>query len=287
MKKTSIREPLRLSAMYPLLTILLLFLIVSAAAHPGVGIVMDSKKNIFYTDLTHVWKIDASGKKTIAVRNVHTHELYLDENDNLFGEHLWYEGEKIDKWGHYVWQLSPSGRLKKIIPATEGFLTNYSFVHDSHGRMFWANREKPCQQVGRKDTKGEVANLGDQCMTDIRWMASDAEGNVFLTDLGALKKIDTNGHIQTVVKQLHKEPRAAMGVWLDAKRNIYVAVYGDRSVKKVSPDGQVTVAAETSFPWSPSGGMVDSEGNLWILEANIINSVRVERIAFDGKRKVY
>ena len=76
-------------------------------------------------------------------------------------------------------------------------------------------------------------------------------------------------------------------MWLDTKKNIYVAVYKDRSVKKVSPDGMVTVAAETSFPWAPSGGMVDSDGNLWVLEANVINSVRVERIAVDGKRKVY
>lgn len=287
MKRTSIREQIRLPAAFPLLTIWLLFSIESADAHPGVGIVMDSKKNIFYTDLTHVWKIDASGKKTIAVRYVHTHELYLDENDNLFGEHLWYEGEKIDKWGHYVWRLTPSGELKKIIPDTQGFLTNYSFVRDGHGRMFWANREKPCQHVGRKDAKGEVTDLGDRCMTDIRWMASDAEGNVFLTDLGDIKKIDTNGHVQTLSRQLHKEPRAAMGVWLDGKQNIYVAIFKDRMVKKVTPDGKVTVAAETFFPWSPSGGMVDGEGNLWILEANIINSVRVERIALDGKRKVY
>ncbi len=284
MKKMSIHKQFRL---YPLVTIWLFFSIASAAAHPGVGIVMDSKKNVFYTDLTHVWKIDVSGNKTIAVRNVHTHELYLDENDNLFGEHLWYEGEKIDKWGHFVWQLSPSGELKRIIPKTEGFQTNYSFVHDGHGRMFWANREKPCQHVRSKDAKGEVADLGDECMTDIRWMTSDAEGNVFLTDLGDLKKIDTNGHVQTLAKQLHKEPRAAMGVWLDTKKNIYVAVYKDRSVKKVSPDGMVTVAAETSFPWAPSGGMVDGDGNLWLLEGNVINSVRVERIAVDGKRKIY
>ena len=26
-------------------------------AHPGIGIVMDDDGNVFYTDLTHVWKI--------------------------------------------------------------------------------------------------------------------------------------------------------------------------------------------------------------------------------------
>lgn len=90
-------------------------------AHPGVGIVQDSKGNIFYTDLKHVWKIQTDGKKSIAVQNVHTHELFMDEHDNLFGEHLWYEGEETDKWGHYVWRLSADGKFEKIIPDSEGF----------------------------------------------------------------------------------------------------------------------------------------------------------------------
>ena len=44
----------------------------SAGAHPGIGIVMDRQGTVFYTDLTHVWKIMPDGAKSIAVRNVHT-----------------------------------------------------------------------------------------------------------------------------------------------------------------------------------------------------------------------
>jgi hypothetical protein len=50
-----------------------LFLCVSltpANAHPGVGIVMDSHGNIFYTDLKQVWKIDTHGKQTVVVPRV-------------------------------------------------------------------------------------------------------------------------------------------------------------------------------------------------------------------------
>jgi len=40
-----------------------LFLIsVLGIAHPGIGIVKDSKGNIFYTDLKQVWKISPDGK---------------------------------------------------------------------------------------------------------------------------------------------------------------------------------------------------------------------------------
>lgn len=33
----------------------------TALAHPGIGIVMDSKGNVFYTDLKQVWKISPDG----------------------------------------------------------------------------------------------------------------------------------------------------------------------------------------------------------------------------------
>lgn len=79
----------------PLLLFLLLILNWYAVqAHPGIGILEDSKGNVFYTDLKQVWKISPSGEKTVAVPGVHTHELYLDGDDNLYGEHLWYTGEQ-------------------------------------------------------------------------------------------------------------------------------------------------------------------------------------------------
>src|SRR5829696_1534278 len=97
-------------------------------AHPGIGIVKDSKGNIYYTDLKQVWKIASNGSKTAVVPGVHTHELYIDGQDNLYGEHLWYNGESKDTWGHYAWCLKNGGELVKEINPTEGFLTNYSFV---------------------------------------------------------------------------------------------------------------------------------------------------------------
>ena len=62
----------------------------AAMAHPAVGIVRDSDGNIFYSDTANVWRIDPHGAKSIAVPNVHTHELWLDSAGNLYGEHLWY-----------------------------------------------------------------------------------------------------------------------------------------------------------------------------------------------------
>src|SRR5688572_20470588 len=113
----------------------LLFLVSPGiTAHPGIGIVKDSKGNIYYTDLKQVWKISLDGTRTAVVKNVHTHELYMDEQDNLYGEHLWYNGESLDTWGHYAWCLKNNGELVKEIKPAEGFLTNHSFVRDTAGK---------------------------------------------------------------------------------------------------------------------------------------------------------
>src|SRR5258706_5049728 len=79
---------------------------------------------------------------------------------------------------------------------------------------------------------------------------------------------------QPQVSQLH----LLMGLWTDAARNTYVAVYGARVVKKVSPRGQVQIAARSRFPWSPTGGFIAPNGDLWLLECSYTNAVRVRRL---------
>ena len=267
----------------------------AAEAHAGIGIVEDSKGNIFYTDLKQVWKISKDGTKKVVVSNVHTHELYLDETDNLFGEHLWYNGEQKNTWGFFVWRLSADGKVDKIIPDTEGFLTNYSFVRDHHGKMYWADRTQSCQKVARKSSS-HTAPLSDQCFKNIRWMKSTAEGTVYVVDFQDLKKVDPQGNVVTVAKQIAdkkvtestiENQNSVGGVWDDPAGNLYAAVISNGEVKKFSADGKEETVLKTTFPWRPSGGLVDAKGVLWVLECSITNSVRVERIGVDGRRRAY
>lgn len=275
----------------------LLHILVCAVAHPGVGIVMDSKGNVFYTDLKQVWRIDTHGGKSIVVRNVHTHELYLDEQDNLYGEHLWYNGERLNTWGHYVWRYSAEGVFEKIIPDTEGFLTNYSFVRDHHGSMYWADRQTHCQHVVKKDPNHAITKIDNPCFGNIRWMTSTLSGTVYLIDLYDLKKVDRSGQVTTVASQLQEnrfpqmlttpDPHYVMGLSVDINENVYVAVYGARKVKKVTPAGRVFTVAQTSMSWSPTGVFSAPNGDLWILECSPTNAVRVERITKEGRRIIY
>lgn len=264
-------------------------------SHPGIGIVMDSKGNVFYTDTERVWKIDGNNKKSIVVPDVHTHELFLDEHDNLYGEHLWYEGA-TGKWGHYVWKYSATGKFEKITPDTNGFLSNYSFVRDHFGNMFWADRDQKCQRVVRMDARKNKKPLSDTCFENIRWMYATRTGDILMMDFQDLVKIDRQGKAKTVARQIAdkrmttstiQNQNSVFGIWDDAGGNIYTAITSNRVVKKFDLSGKEEIVFRTSLPWSPTGGLVSPAGELWVLECSATNAVRVERVTKDNRRIVY
>ncbi len=270
----------------------------SVLSHPGIGIVMDSKGNVFYTDLKHVWKIAPDGKKSIAVHNVHTHELYIDSLDNLYGEHLWYNGEAVDTWGHRVWRLTPDGTVKDIVPARKGFLDDYDdfhFVHDQQGNFYWKDVGELIA-IRKRSTDGNVKTIATVKFRDARWMTATSDGIVYVIDLYDLVRIMPDGKIDTVARDLAAwnvsrllgpGRHAIMGLWTDTQANVYAAVFADRLVKKIDPDGHVNIIARSKFPWSPTGGLVAPNGDLWLLEYSTSNAARVRRIQKDGTDKMY
>lgn len=266
---------------------ILLFVVLSPLlrAHPGTGIVTDSKGNLYYTDLLHVWKIAGNGNKTIAVHNVHTHELFIDKNDDLFGEHLWYNGERADTWGHFVWCLRSNGILDTIIKPTAGFLENYSFVRDSQGNMYWTQRSK-ISRIKKISPGGTISTIAEGKFKNIRWMHSTPDGILYFIDLTDLYKIE-GGKISLVTKNLHERTSAfeygslqhnVYGIWLDRQQNVYVAILGGQVVKKVNRTGDISNVYYSDGSWKPCSGVFDIQGNMWIMEVDISNEIRVIKI---------
>ena len=268
--------------------ILFILLFGELMSHPGIGIVKDSKGNIFYTDLKHIWKLTPDGKKTIAVSNVHSHEIYLDKDDNLFGEHLWYEGEATKKWGHYVWCLRNDGKLEKIINNKEGFLSNYSFKRDDAGNMYWVERFNTSRFM-KKTPDGRVSKFAEGKFKNIRWMISTKEGILYFIDAGeSLYRIDQNSEITEIASKLGEvssvftvidQDHNAYAPWIDSDNNVYVPLLDSRKVKRVSPDGKIETVLTTAQSWGPAAGLFDEKGNLWLLEYGGGFDARVRMIA--------
>lgn len=264
-----------------------LMLPLTVVGHPGIGIVQDSKGNIYYTDLEQVWKNSKDGTRSIVVRNVHTHELYMDPSDNLFGEHLWYNGEKINTWGYYVWCLKKDGMLDTIIKPSTGFLTDYSFVRDGAENMYWVERSA-VSQFKKKDTTGKIETIGRGKFKDIRWMHVSTDGILYFIDFHDLYKIDNNKNFILIVKDITERSdgfttmnggrHSLFGIWTDTHNNIYLASYSGRVVKQISQTGEIKNLVYSTIPWGPTGGLFDKNGNLWVLEASVTNKVRVRKI---------
>lgn len=273
---------------------LLLFFAATLEAHPSVSVVIDSRGNVYYSDLSQVWQIASDGTKRVVVPGVHAHELAIDPADNLYGEHLWYEGEQIDKWGHYVWKRSPDGRVTKVIPNSEGFLKDYSFVRDRAGSMYFADRD--ASLIKRRLSGGRIETLARHPFRDIRWMTVSPDGMVFLVDKHDLLRISPRGEVTTISREMSHPPRwrsdyverhALMGLWLDPGGNVYVADYAEGVVKRVTRDGRVAVIARSRLPWAATGGAWASTGELWLLEWSMTNQVRLRRLERGGRERIY
>lgn len=255
-----------------------------ASAHPGVGIVMDPRGNVFYTDLLHVWMITPGGRKSIAVRDVHTHELAVDGAGNLYGEDNRYQGG--DRYRHRIWRRAPDGRITDIIPWRDGFWPDYGFVRDRAGAMYWVRCPERACTIRRRTPDGRTTAFapGARFTHPINWMAAAPGGSLYVVDGADLRRVAPDGRITTVARALGEN---VFGIWPDGRGSVYVAVYGARAVKRVAADGRVTIAARTPAPWGPSGVTVAPNGDLWILEYSASNEARVRRVTANGRVTVF
>jgi hypothetical protein len=245
-------------------------------AHPPVSVVIDAHGNVYYSDLEQVWRVAPDGTKSVAVPNVHTHELYLNPQGSLFGEHLWYNGDATKTWGHYVWKRDAAGRVSLIRPRTEGYPSNYGFAHDRAGTMYWLDRERG--QILKKAPHGPITRVVGE-LKAMRWLHATPGGTLYVVDGSDLVRVRGGRATRFVRNITTAERHTIMGLWTDAAENVYLADNKNREIKRATPAGVVSTFARSTFPWSPIGGAFAPNGDLWVLEATITNSVRVRRVA--------
>src|SRR4030095_13912044 len=269
-----------------------LFLIsFTLTAHPGIGIVKDSKGNIYYTDLAKVWRISLDGNKTAVVNGVHTHELYIDEHDNLYGEHLWYNGESQNTWGHYVWCLKKNGKLVKQINPAEGFLNNYSFARDSMGNMYSVERFTT-SRIMKKTMSGEIIKLAEGKFGFIGWLTCTKSGSLYFTENSKLHRLSADGktdsyRMETVAENIGSKSTDfsmmgrnydSYGIWTDAADNVYVAMIDSKKVIRIGADGNPQTILTSNSLWTVCSGIFDNNGDMWVLENSVSNEVRARKI---------
>jgi hypothetical protein len=259
-------------------------------AHPGTGIVMDRAGSVFFTDLSRIWKLEPGGRLSVAVPETHTHELYVDGEGNLFGEHAWYEPGENRFWTR-AWKRAPGGALTEVLPATEGFPGFVSAAVDAAKNRYFAdvnNNLRETSRVLRRASDGALTTLaggawgqrdgaGPQArFSSIGGVTLGADGHLYVTDGASVRRIGLDGRVKTLAREgLLSKPRLAvsggnsnhlMGIAADRKGRVFLAHFARRSVLEVAPDGRVTRVMRERWPWSPTGVALTGRGDLLVLE---------------------
>ncbi|WP_407520737.1 hypothetical protein PDL71_10505 [Lacibacter sp. MH-610] len=268
-----------------------LFVLTAAKADPGVGIVTDSKGNVFYTDLVNVWLLKPDGIKTIAVPNVHTHELYMSPNDELFGEHLWYNGEQLNTWGHYLWKRNPDGSVIKIKDSTAGFAEE-SFVRDIVGNKYWVEKDIP-SKFWMLEISGKKILLGQASLSSIGRLHISPKGSLYFSNKDDLYCIPSGDTLQLFVKSISEQVMTdlpgngthyIMSIWSDNKDNVYAAT--GNVIVQITKKKLTNIIYKSTGDWKPSGGLITPKGDFYVLEYNSKNEVRVNKISAAERKQI-
>lgn len=253
-------------------------------AHPGIAIVKDSRGTIYYSDLKQVWQIK-NGLKTVAVPKVHTHELYIDRNDNLYGQHVFNTNDTT--FYHYMWRLSPSGKLDTIINTQLAYQQiDFSLARDKDGNEYFTRhflKRPDTANIYKKTPDGNETIFAKGNFRGVRWLHPQEDGSLLFVMYNNIYLATPDGKVALAASNVanqkpsfsFSEKPTLWGVWQDSAENIYAAAFSDGAVKKIRPDGQVSICHQSTAHWAPLHGVIDNEGTLWVLESSDKNEIRV------------
>lgn len=246
------------------------------AAHPGSGIVVDRKGNIYFLDTgAGVWKIDRSGKLS-RHPGIAYHWMAIDLDGTLKNVNLPYfsAGDAtVSRAGS-----DPGLILSSDFPITVG--RDGSLYYPWHSRA----RDSRGLAIYRLAPSGKTSilvNLPDSTESGpLQWLngiAAGPDGSIYYSEDRAVRKISPDGRLSTVADSISLTGCASIpgneasdgpylrGLDVDANGTVYVAASGCGSVLKITPDGRITTILTTTSPWSPTGVAV-SGNDLYVLE---------------------
>lgn len=266
----------------------------AAPAHPAVSVVRDAAGHVYYSDIARVWRLAPDGAHTVFVPDVHTHELALDSAGRLLGEHLWFDSGRSEPWRHYLWRASPDGRKERLTPDTAGFRRDHGFARDARDRPHWVERSaERGATVLRREPDGRVTTIARIApLRNVRWYACSPDGTVYLVNDTDLFRVGADGRARRVARELAgadpaDRDHSVMGLCADDDGTVHAAVPALGVVKRVAPDGTVAVVDRSPAPWRPSGVLAGPGGELWILEYEPGNAMRLRHVRPDGTTRVH
>lgn len=268
----------------------------SASAHPGSGIVVDKRGQVFFTDTGQgVWKIDRQGKLTHLPASLF-HWMAIDEAG--------YFAESQKNFGEWFERVTPQSSKPALIMSSD-----FPLTINRDGNLYYADTRPRSARIVRRTPGGKESVLAaDEAFKGIAGIAAGPDGSLYITDANAIRKITLDGKVSQFAspeiigtgkdRAINPPPEAegnyCRGLAVDSQGGVYVAATGSRRVLKITQRGDVSTILQASGPWSPTGVAVFS-GEVYVLEwqdapPTLLETrkawiPRVRKVGRDGKVK--
>ena len=243
-------------------------LLVSAAAsgHPGSGIALDRRGNVFFIDTAAgVWRIDPQGKlERYGGQNFHW--MTLDLDDRFGSTRLLHDARA---------EMSTTGRDPRAILSSD-----YPVTIGEDGALYYTEPDANWRlslirmaPSGERTVKVVLPKVGQN--GDLRWIngiARGREGSLLFTDDRTIYRIAADGKLSTVLT-VESVPQCAAppGPENDARPNLrglaeapdgslWVAAAGCKALLRIAPGGRVEVALRSDSDWSPTAVALGERG---------------------------
>lgn len=226
----------------------------SIIAHPGSGIVVDRRGQIYFVDTgAGVWKIDLHGKVT-QVPGPKFHWMTID-SDNCFSTAHLPTGARGD--------ITRVGASPTLLVASD-----FPIAIGANGNLYYPSYASgsglQLMELTTSDRTTVLTNLTAAGRGDLKWLnglAAGSDGSLYYTEDNAIRRISARGEVSTIVANLTLPTCVSIpgtsrpmlrGLATDSHGTIYVAASGCGSLLKVTARGQVTILHQLQSPWTPT-----------------------------------
>lgn len=242
-----------------------------AQGHPGTGIAVDQRGQVFFVDTGGgVFKVDAQGKLT-PQEGPAFHWMTLDPSGRFRRARL-PQGSAFEMT---VVGGNPALILSSDFPVTIGRDGALYFPEAGRDERLQVLRLTPDGARSVLATLPRFTESGP-----LRWLnglATGPGGSIFYTENKAVRRIDPQGKISTAAVNIRVSGCARIpgigpelgpylrGLDVASDGTVYVAAAGCGAVLRISPQGKVSPVLRTESPWSPTSVAVAGQ-DLYVLE---------------------
>ena len=241
---------------------------ISALAHPGSGIVVDSQGNVFVGDINRgLLKFTPDGKVTVVLKEA-GHWLTVDSEGKFAG----MDFQKSDHWPRWFKHRDPPGSELKLISDGGSPLV----IHHDGNLYFVCADERMIPaglQIGRLAPDGKFALVAPSLkartaeLGGLKGLASGPGDSLYAITPGAVLQVKLDGTFKIVKQSIvvpdcdrylpPNTPSAhepfLSGLTVSPRGDIYLAATGCRRVLKLDSDGNISTVLKAEAPWSPTG----------------------------------